>query len=710
MSVTTQKKSVARSQDDDAPPRGVFSDLRSWVYCWELYLIVLVAGLLRLYGINATEFDMDQANIFGMAYYALHHGLLVATSNLASIGLNNPPGIIYLLMLPAAISTDPVWGAVMTALCATFSVFLTYLFVFRHYGRVAAAIAAAIYATASLPIFYSRFMWQQNFLLLFVLLYLITLFWGVVVRRPGWLFPAIFLQGLLFQLHGSTVYLAPLLVISLLLAPWRTLRWRDLILGVLSLLIIYFPYVLWELHVGFSDIGILLHPTNRAPQIDNQAWLFYRLMLSPYNLVGKHSLLVPLLPAIKWLREALIALVICGAVLALAQVFWPLGRSEEAEGSDVVGVAKRLWGWWLSLRSDAYRCGLLLLVAWQVVPMLALTRHAIELFPHYTIIFVPGQFILIGFLLANVACWLQRLRTWGQIVRFAPYVLALLVVVAQLAGSAASVLDSVYGTFIDPQLTNAYYTTLSSYQHAVTEADQLAQQRHLRHVYISTDATMQSSLRYLATQMHTATTVFNDSCMVLPDPASGPAILLVGAYSDFSNALASRFLHSTLVDTPQRPGSVPFHLYIVNPVMTQPSGNARFVNDLQFLDASHFSYNGNSWLLTRWNMLRAAQQAYLTTYTYTMLGTPSVEVDKSGNASSQCTFTAMHPGDQLLAPFQQSTANSTISSIHAQYYSTAPYNLPAGPFSFETDVFQSSSHITLHTQSGSDSIALAGTK
>ncbi|HKV57688.1 MAG TPA: hypothetical protein VJO32_05380, partial [Ktedonobacteraceae bacterium] len=67
---------------------------------WEIYPILLVAAFLRLYQLNVTEFDEDQATVFRMARDAVMHGLLPATSNIASIRINNPPGVVYLLMLP----------------------------------------------------------------------------------------------------------------------------------------------------------------------------------------------------------------------------------------------------------------------------------------------------------------------------------------------------------------------------------------------------------------------------------------------------------------------------------------------------------------------------------------------------------------------------------------------------------------------------------
>ncbi len=119
--------------------------LRSWFLrlisfianTWEVSFILLVAGFLHLYQINTTEFDRDQAIFFRMAYDALHHGLLPATSGTASINIEHPPGVIYLFMLPAALSADPLWAAVMVAIFNAAAVLLTYLFTRRYYGRLA---------------------------------------------------------------------------------------------------------------------------------------------------------------------------------------------------------------------------------------------------------------------------------------------------------------------------------------------------------------------------------------------------------------------------------------------------------------------------------------------------------------------------------------------------------------------------------------------
>jgi hypothetical protein len=142
MSVETQKDSSATTYNESssAARRPLWMLLTSW----EVYLILLLAGFLRLFRIGTTEFDGDQADIFTMAYNAVHHGQLVATSNVASIHIFNPPAIIYALMIPAAISSNPVWGSVLIALLGIAAVLLTYIFTRKYYGRLAATIATLL--------------------------------------------------------------------------------------------------------------------------------------------------------------------------------------------------------------------------------------------------------------------------------------------------------------------------------------------------------------------------------------------------------------------------------------------------------------------------------------------------------------------------------------------------------------------------------------
>jgi 4-amino-4-deoxy-L-arabinose transferase-like glycosyltransferase len=681
-------------------------DLSSWLFAWEVYLIVLIAAFLRLYLINTTEFDDDQAIVFRMAHDAVTHGLLVATSNIASIHIVNPPAVIYFFLLPATMSADPLWGAVTVGLCATASVLLTYLFTRRYFGRFAAAIAAFTFATAAQPVYYSRFIWQQNLLPLFVTLYIWSLFWGVVERRKGWLFPALLLLGILIQLHASSILLTIALLVALIFAP-GTIRWRDLALGIVSLIVIYFPYLLWEISTNFGDVYTLLAVSRHAAQIDNKALNFYRLFLSPYDYRSPptypHSVLPMLVPWISWLRRTMTFLVLGGIALAVAFVVW-------GQGTGVFSVWRAVRQWWTQLRASAYRCGLIVLLTWQVVPLLILSRHALDLFPHYFIMFLPGPFILIGFFLATVVRWFQRIGLWGKVVRYSIAMLVAVIVIAQFAGSTAAVLDMGYGNFSDAQLIYPYYNDLSSLQHALAEADQVAQQHHLNRVYITTDMATHTALQYLAEQMHTPTTLFDDTrCVVLPNPADGPAVLLVGPYDTLTNILLPHFGKATLVDEPHRLGGPSFRLYIVRSTEQHATGGDAFVDNLRLLETKpwRFSFNNTSWLATYWSLLRSALSSYRTTYMYNLVEMP--DGIRSQGRGSGCIFTSMRTGDQVVIAFRLPEGRSMYSSIYieANFQESVPYTLSYGPISLETDSNRTLQNI-LQTTRGTGTIHLSG--
>jgi len=671
--------------------------LRSFtVNVWEAYLILLVAVFLRFYQINTTEFDDDQAKIYRMAYDAVHHGLLPTTSDVASIGIAHPPGLIYFFMPIAALSANPLWGAVLTALFTSVAALLTYFFTRRYYGRFAAIAAALLYATAARPLNYARFIWQPNLMPPFVVLFMFALYWGVVERRKGWLFPALFLLGVLYQMHPTTLLLAIPLLVAVVLAP-GTLRWRDLALAVVSLLIIFFPYLLWEAFTHLVDVQTVFNLAKQHARTDNQALQFYRLFLIPYDRppTNTNTAVGVLAPILTWLTVAVPLLVLGGfttAGIVLLRSKWQGFRT-----------------WWTELRANPARCGLLLLLIWQIVPLLILSHHAVDLHAQYFLMFMPGPFILIGLFLSKAVEWLKARGGQWSILRYGVYTITALVFIAQLLGSTAAVIDASSGNFNDRSFhPYPYHNDLRSLQNALGEADQLARQRHLDRVYVTTDFATQTALRYLAEQMQTPTTLFDaSSCLVLPNPADGPAVLLVGPYDGLTNALLKQFATATLVDQPARLGGLPFRLYVVAPVV-QTSSQKMFTGNLQLLDrqAQHFDYNGSSWLVTQWSLLHAEQPSLRTTYSYAL----STMLTGGQSRQSVCTFSAIRAGDQLLAAFSLPKGGETpaMVALKAQSFMTVPNNPFYGPFHLETDRDHSTAKVTLQTVDGGNTITFPG--
>ncbi len=292
---------------------AILSKLGSWFCVWEIYPILGIAAFLRFYQLTTTEFDADQALIFQMARDAINHGLIPATGIIASIRIANPPAVVYLFMIPAAISSNPIWGAIFVGLLNVIGVLLTYIFVCRYYGRIASIIASLLYATAAEPLHFNRFIWQLNIIAPFVVLFIFALFWGVVDRRKGWLFPALVLLGILIQLHITIVILSSLLLVALVLSP-GTVRLRDLALGLTFLLLLFSTYLLWEFSIKFADLNILLQISKLHSQFDLTALNYYGFFLNPYVNIptNTHSLEYKLVPLLKWLSPTMAIFIVCG--------------------------------------------------------------------------------------------------------------------------------------------------------------------------------------------------------------------------------------------------------------------------------------------------------------------------------------------------------------------------------------------------------------
>ena len=153
-----------------------------WWQSWEFYLIALLAVGLRLYCIDTAQYMTDQNTFYQMAHDALANGLWPISANRASTGLLIPPLFVYVMMIPSAITSNPVAGNIFIALCNIATVLLTYIFVRRYYGRLPGAIAALLYATAVTVIILSRDIWQPDLLPLFVILLLFMLELSPVFR------------------------------------------------------------------------------------------------------------------------------------------------------------------------------------------------------------------------------------------------------------------------------------------------------------------------------------------------------------------------------------------------------------------------------------------------------------------------------------------------------------------------------------------------
>ncbi|HTK10743.1 MAG TPA: glycosyltransferase family 39 protein [Ktedonobacteraceae bacterium] len=690
------------------PASAPLSRLRTLLLSWELYLvigIVLLAGFLRLYRIDSSTLDVDQTMIYRMARDAITHGHLVATSNASSIGNTNPPGAVYLMMLPAAFTADPLWGTILLAVLSTLSVLLAYLFTRRYYGLLAGCTAALLYAVSQRSVAYARYIWQPNLMPFFVMLFIWLLFRGVIERKRGWFAPALLLAGFIFQLHTTAVLLIAPLFVAILLAP-GTIRKRDIVLGILGLLLVYAPYIAWEFSVHFQDIRELFSSGKTQAHIDSQALYWYRTYIDPYDGVKPNpgTILSRLTWLLDWVTPVMYLLLTGAMLFAVGRGLWSRRTEKDASAPS---LWHKGWDWWLRLRASPYRCGLLVLFTWQIIPLVAFTRHSLPIFRHYVMFTMPGQFILIGLFIALIAHWFQARGGIWQTGRFYSYFIIIMLILSQGVGTFAMDLDQARGNYRDLYSPTLYHSDIGSMHNALNLANRYVQQMHLNRLYVTTDVT-QNGMGYLAEQLSTPVTTFDDSrCLVLPAPASGPAIMLVGPHSAMANALLAHFAHATLLAQPKHLGGPPYSIYLVNPDTTSGSYQDAFPQNLQLLDtgAQKMQLDQQTFLVTDWNLLRASTPSYRKTYTYNM--SAQATGAQSWTSGGTCTFNAIRPGDHLLVAMRAvNDYVPTSISVKSQYYVVTPHLLNVGPIIFETGKDDSTPWSYISVQGGKESLTV----
>lgn len=732
--VTTQQDVLPKKQS----VKDVISEkIRALLSIWELYPIVFIAAFLRLYHVNTTVFVDDDSVVFRLARDAFAHGLWPISSNVSSLGQLHLPMIVYLIMLPAALSANPLWAEVMIGLVNTLAVLLTYFFVRCYYGRFAGISAALLFATAARAIIYSRNIWAPNFLPFFTILFLFMLFRGVVDRRNGWVVPAVIFLCIIYQLHESGLFLIVPFVVAVVFA-YKTIRWYDVVLSAVAALILFSPFLYLQYLNHGNDIRILLSTSGHKAQIDTVAIDYYKHFLSPYVQAldfNDHDLGWPTFPSsimvvgvLRYFKlpmflelEFAWLLLHCSIIFALFLVLVP-HRKTQTEQENAVSARwsnSGLLSWWKDLYASPFRQGLLLLICWQAM-LLTLTRHTIDLFPHYMIIFLPGQFILIGIFLGKGIEFFQHYRPdFAKVTRYGSYLLIILITGVQIVGSVGALQDNLHGRF-DPQWYPGF-NDLGSIQNALTRAEQLAQERHIHRIYISTVQTTANPVRLLAEQSKTPITTFDaQHCTVLPDPAVGPVVFLNDSRDGVIDELLRRYTSATLIAQLPHLANPPFNLYVLTANAPATPAPYTSTSDLQLLDRKiqtvFLPKTKQQLQVTRWRIENSAVPAPFTTYNFNFKIQASKTASMPANVSSvpdnvYCGNSALWAGDQMLLyqyPFNSNMLPSSLQ-IRAASFTSSPVKYALGPIKLTAYNVLDTPWKLVQTEDGTGSFTLSTT-
>jgi 4-amino-4-deoxy-L-arabinose transferase-like glycosyltransferase len=395
-----------------------------WVEWFLIGAILLLAGALRMAAPGLTEFKADEARLLALAY-DMAGGEFALRGISSSVGLPNFPASVWLYALPSAIWRHPYAATIFTGLLSTLAVALTYWFVRRYWGIAAAITATLMYAVSPWAVIFSRKIWAQNLLPLFVMGWVIGAALALVERRPRFLWLHFVCLALAVQIHLAAVALIPATIV-LLFVFRRNIRWQDVLIGGLLGLLTVIPFALY-LSRDF-DLGQLF--TGAAGTEGGSRLSFesirYTIMISLgteiHSLAGagafeQYLALMPNLTAVHLLWGALIAAGV-GYLAWKARSEW---EAQEAQAGALVLI-------WLAMPA--------LVFLWQWTPV----------FLHYFIAVLPAPYVAAG------AAFGQLIRSQVDISRSARRLLAsgawiiLLVTVAAQVGALVSLQNFVSHT------------------------------------------------------------------------------------------------------------------------------------------------------------------------------------------------------------------------------------------------------------------------
>ncbi|HTI15830.1 MAG TPA: glycosyltransferase family 39 protein [Dictyobacter sp.] len=713
---------------------------------WEIYPILVLATLFRVYGDNNANFNDDQAGIWNLARGAIAHHMLPASSNISSLGILHGYFTTYFLLVVALFTGNPVWGAVATGLFNVVGVLITYLFIRRYYGRLTGTLAALFYAISTIIVLYNRFIWQPNLEPVIAVCLMFALSVGAIERRKGWLIAATIFMALSYETHESSIYMIVPFVAGLILAGYKSIRWRDILFSIIALLIIFLPYILWLQFSNYSDINLLLNASKDPPSYSDDIFKYIAFFTSPYihdsfllsghamngltqgvntlpsdprsALAASSKFMVLVRDFLKLIHIVAPLMVLGGAVLVFLLLVKP--RSFTAQTTSLFTRGK---DWLLNIYNDPTKRGYILLLVWQCIVPLFMVRYTTPLYTHYILFLIPGPYILIALFVSKLIPVFPRyLPRWSAALRTVLYAVTALTILGELIGVSASVSDiarGVYGYSGSASL-NVYPNDAPSARNAIDAADKLAQQHHISHIYVAANHSVIQSLQYFADMTPIPATIFDDtSCLFLPSAQSGPTVFLMAPDSTLTAAMLAQYTNATLVSQPQRVAGSPYQLYLltskaptIQPQTSLTSTGGAVQMDLLDAQSKRISNGTNDYMVTRWQLSQNSPPAWRTTYEY------SLRADYAGQPAASahyrmpdCTTTDVQAGDQLLAAFQlnsTSTKTPTDLTIHTLYQVEQPVTFKDGPVSFLTYDTKITGTKILHNPHGHITVTLPG--
>lgn len=368
-----------------------------------LAAFLLLAGGLRLGWPGLTEFKADEARLLALAY-DMADGAFARRGISSSVGFPNFPMSVWLYAIPSALWPHPYAATLFTGLLNTLAVGGTYGLVWRFWGRPAAGVAALMVAVSPWAIIFSRKIWAQNLLPLFVLGWGGGALLAFVARRPRFLALHLLCLAIAVQTHLAAAALVPATAVFLLVFR-RRVEWRWLGIGASLAAATAVPFLTYLWQEGI-DLGAALGGEGGGFTFSLDA-LRHTWTLSAgaeiHSLAGPEAYTAYLAQTSPLLHG--IAVWVWGLFIA-GGVFWLMvvvGRHASSVMRQTPSAARSpLSTAPSSLPPNSSAEAAFIVLVWLLAPPLFFLWQRTPVFIHYFIATLPAQYIAAGALIGQV--------------------------------------------------------------------------------------------------------------------------------------------------------------------------------------------------------------------------------------------------------------------------------------------------------------------
>ncbi|MBI5044714.1 MAG: hypothetical protein HZC02_02205 [Candidatus Levybacteria bacterium] len=216
---------------------------------YTLLLLAVLSSIFRIFFMENIQFASDQSLSFYTVYSFVVNHQFPSIGMMSSAGFYNFPLFLYFMSFLSFIYTEIKFLTFEIAMLNVFAVLGFYYFARKFYSQFVAVSSSLLLALAPWPILFSRVIWQQDVIIVFLLPFLYFFHRLIYLKDKKSTLATFFFGVLLMQIHTSCIFF---IAISIVYAYSQKVKFKKLyaILGTVLGLIPAIPYLRYQFFSG----------------------------------------------------------------------------------------------------------------------------------------------------------------------------------------------------------------------------------------------------------------------------------------------------------------------------------------------------------------------------------------------------------------------------------------------------------------------------